>query len=139
MTIRTTHSGTKQRIAAKLREVYTGEDYQMVCAHCADVGDSGPDWADNIADLVMAELWAERVRPVTVLKTGAELDELPVGSVVMALWDGGPLHYVMQKYAGNGWYGFPSERPLFPLGSGRQGETVALLWRGGDTVEQETP
>jgi hypothetical protein len=71
------------------------------------------------------------------ISTQAELDTLPIGSIVMALWDDGPLHRVMQRYANGdgspgGWYGFPSDSPLFPLGSRRQGETVALLWHPDD-------
>lgn len=64
-----------------------------------------------------------------VLRTVAELDELPVGSVVMTLWDDGPLHAVMQKYS-DGWFGFPSKTALYPLGTGSGLESVALLWRG---------
>jgi hypothetical protein len=66
-----------------------------------------------------------------VLHTQQELDDLPVGSVVMTLWDDGPLHAVMQKYS-DGWYGFPSDSALHPLGSGRPPESVAVLWRSID-------
>lgn len=63
-----------------------------------------------------------------IITTQQELDALPVGSVVLTLWDDGPLHYVMQKYS-DGWYGFPSDSALYPLGSASDGQHVALLWR----------
>lgn len=66
--------------------------------------------------------------PDTIIATTDQLDALPVGSVVMSLWDIGPLHYVFQRHS-DGWFGFPSMSPLFPLGSARQGETCQLLWR----------
>lgn len=65
-----------------------------------------------------------------IVSTVEELDGLPVGAVVMALWDGAPLHHVFQRYS-DGWYGFPSHRSLYPLGTAELGETVAVLWRDG--------
>lgn len=62
-----------------------------------------------------------------VLHTQQQLDDLPVGAVVMTLWDDDDVHAVMQKHA-DGWFGFPSTTPLHPLGSGNNDETVALLW-----------
>lgn len=76
------------------------------------------------------------------LSTTEELDELPVGAVVLALWDSGPVHYVMQRYANGdgspgGWYGWPSQEPLHPLGTARAGETVAVLWDPREYVEPD--
>lgn len=81
---------------------------------------------------------ATSVRTPIIITTQVELDKLPVGSVVLTLWDIGPLHYVMQKYS-DGWYGFPSENSLFPLGSKPNGGyEVALLWHPDwETVDDE--
>jgi hypothetical protein len=97
------------------------------------------DWTPQPGDIVAISLpegaalpegWESGYKVVTdcpILRTQAELDALPVGAVVMTLWDDGPIHAVMQKYS-DGWYGFPSKTSLHPLGSGSQWETVALLW-----------
>ena len=61
-----------------------------------------------------------------IITTHNELDALPVGSIVMTLWDEGPLHYVMQRYS-DGWYGGFSDSSLFPLGS-TEGNSCLLLW-----------
>lgn len=61
-----------------------------------------------------------------VIRTLEELAELPVGSVVMTLWDSRALHYVMQRHS-DGWFGFPSTTALYPLGSSAAG-AVLVLW-----------
>lgn len=62
-----------------------------------------------------------------IIRTTEGLTALPVGSVVMTLWDNGPLHYVMQKYS-NGWYGWPSDNALYPLGARTEPRAVLVLW-----------
>lgn len=71
-----------------------------------------------------------RLMEQAVVRTVEELEELPVGSVVLALWSPRPLSYVMQKYS-NGWYGYPSDQALYPLGT-NDGNGVLVLWRPDD-------
>jgi hypothetical protein len=77
-----------------------------------------------------------------ILTSTDELNALPVGSVVMSLWTPGPLHYVATKFAtdsataavaakaGGTWLAPISDGPIYPLGSGNDGQTVLLLWPG---------
>lgn len=63
-----------------------------------------------------------------IITTQGCLDALPIGSVVMALWDKGPLHYVFQRYS-NGWFGMLSDSgPLFPLGAIGKPNACIVLW-----------
>lgn len=68
-----------------------------------------------------------------LISTKEKLDELPVGSVVLVLWDEPPLHAVCQRYAhaegGPGpWHSTLHNKMVYPLGTGEQGEEVLLLW-----------
>lgn len=79
------------------------------------------------AEALLAFDWTAAWREACTIDTVEDLNELPVGSIVMAAWDPQP-HHVMTRFS-DGWYGWPSrDMPLYPLGSGRNGETALLVW-----------
>lgn len=51
-------SDIRQRITDALREIYGSDDYARICPHCHDANDSS--WANNIAELVVAELETDK-------------------------------------------------------------------------------
>ena len=70
-----------------------------------------------------ANVWRE----ACTIRTGEQLDELPVGSVVLALWADLTPVPALSRFI-DGWFGFPALQPLHPLGTGRNGEAALLVW-----------
>ena len=122
-------SDIQQRIAEVLREHAIVPGFYSTRCMCGKRLRNSPTYQRDHAAHVAAVLAEQLGELRLIITTNKELDALPVGSVVMALWDEAPLHHVFQRYS-DGWYGFPSESALYPLGSAKDGEAVCVLWIG---------
>lgn len=90
-------------------------------------------WTDGSPDAQSSRLiWAKHVesewREACTIRTATQLDALPVGAVVLAVWAAELTPTpVLSRYI-DGWFGFPCLQPMHPLGSGRNSETALLIW-----------
>lgn len=99
----------------------------------------GQDWGIPNGECTECEeytsaTWAEHIesawREACTIRTLEELNALPVGSIVVTMWDPAP-HHVMTRFT-DGWFGWPSrDCPLFPLGAAKGDEWVLLVWHPG--------